>query len=92
MLTRQEVADRLKVSVRAVDRLRASGKLPAVRVGGCVRFTEKSLDDYIEDATDRQTAPLRPAIKIRDYVGEIIAASEAKRRERETKRALKAAK
>ena len=38
LMTRQEVADLLKVSVRSVDRLRENGALPAVMVLTNVRF------------------------------------------------------
>ncbi len=38
LLTRAEVAEMLSISLRSVDRLRAHGYLPAVRVLTSVRF------------------------------------------------------
>jgi excisionase family DNA binding protein len=44
LLRATEVADLLAISTRGVWRLRQSGRLPGVRVGGCVRFR---LDDVL---------------------------------------------
>ena len=46
-LTRKEVAESLRVSVRTVDRMIASGQLPVRRVLGGVRFLRSDLEDYL---------------------------------------------
>ena len=38
LLTKKEVAEMYSVSQRTIDRLAARGKLPRVKIGGCVRF------------------------------------------------------
>jgi excisionase family DNA binding protein len=47
MLTRAEVAQLLSVSLRTVDRLRAQGILPAVKVFTSVRFREEDVKGFI---------------------------------------------
>jgi excisionase family DNA binding protein len=44
LMTRREVADLLKVSVRSVDRLRQSGALAAVMVLSNVRFRVEDVE------------------------------------------------
>ena len=46
-LTRKEVAEHLRVSVRTVDRMIASGQLPVRRVLGGVRFLRSDIEDYL---------------------------------------------
>jgi excisionase family DNA binding protein len=41
LLTPRDVADRLRLSLRAVRRLIASGELPVLRLGRAVRVTEE---------------------------------------------------
>jgi excisionase family DNA binding protein len=48
LLTRAEVAELLAVSVRSVDRLRAEGLLPAVKVLTSVRFREDVVRGFIQ--------------------------------------------
>ena len=43
MLTKDDVAERLRWSLKTIDRRIASGALPVHRIGSCVRI---SLDDY----------------------------------------------
>ena len=50
-LTRKEVAEHLRVSVRTVDRMIASGQLPVRRVLGGVRFLRSDLEDYLKRET-----------------------------------------
>ncbi|MFN8223397.1 MAG: excisionase family DNA-binding protein [Gaiellales bacterium] len=50
LLTRTEVAERLKISVRTVDRLLARGELRAIRVGSRRRVTIAELDRYVRAA------------------------------------------
>jgi excisionase family DNA binding protein len=47
MMDMREVATRLSVSIRTVERLIASGELRAVRVRRSVRVTPEALDAYI---------------------------------------------
>lgn len=43
MLTKDDVAERLRLSVKSIERFIASGALPVHRIGKCVRI---SADDY----------------------------------------------
>ena len=72
-------ADALGVSTRTLDRLRMSGELESVLVGGQVRLLECSLEDYIE----RQRVGQPPGAQEDDFPIPVLVA--AKRRE--TKRA-----
>jgi excisionase family DNA binding protein len=47
LLTRQEAAERLRISVRTLDTLRAAGELRAVKVKRRVRFHPDALDAYV---------------------------------------------
>lgn len=47
LLTRQEAADRLRVSTRTLDDLEASGRLQAVRIGRRVLYHPETLDAFI---------------------------------------------
>ncbi len=48
LLLKSEVAELLGVSMRTVDRLRASGQLPAVRVRGSPRFLPADVAAYVQ--------------------------------------------
>ena len=54
-LTRKEVAEHLRISVRTVDRMIASGQLPVRRVLGGVRFLRSDLQDYLKRETQHFT-------------------------------------
>jgi excisionase family DNA binding protein len=47
LLTRDEAADRLRISTRTLDDLEASGRLQAVRIGRRVLYHPDTLDAYI---------------------------------------------
>ena len=47
LLTREEAAERLQVSVRTLDTLRAAGEIRAVKVKRRVRFHPDAVDAYI---------------------------------------------
>lgn len=47
LLTLQEVADRLRVSTRTVQRLMASGQLRFVKIGSRTLFTAKEVEAYL---------------------------------------------
>jgi excisionase family DNA binding protein len=42
-LTRGDVAERLQVSIKTIDRWIKSGELPAAKLGGLVRISERDL-------------------------------------------------
>jgi excisionase family DNA binding protein len=47
LLTKEEVADELAITVRMVERLVALGELPHVKVGSLIRVHRDDLNDYI---------------------------------------------
>ncbi len=54
-LTPKEVAAELKVSVRSIHRLVERGELPAFRVGGLIRISQRAFNAWVVDreaATD----------------------------------------
>ena len=51
LLTREEAADRLRISTRTLDDLEASGRLQAVRIGRRVLYHPDMLDAYIRSCT-----------------------------------------
>lgn len=57
LMTRQEVAEYLGVSLTTVQNLYLSGRLAHIRVGKSVRISAAALVDYLEG---RAPAPRRP--------------------------------
>lgn len=59
-LTPKEVAAELKVSVRSIHRLIERGELPAFRVGGLIRISQRAFNAWVVDReqsiTDWQAA------------------------------------
>lgn len=51
LLTKSEAADRLRVSVRSLDRLRSVGAIRTVRVRGSVRIAEAEIEKFITKHT-----------------------------------------
>jgi excisionase family DNA binding protein len=49
LLTKDEVARMLRISLRTLDRLRLLGFLPCVRIRGCVRFTEEDVQKCVDE-------------------------------------------
>ena len=47
LLTREEAAERLRISVRTLDDLEASGRLQAIRIGRRVLYHPETLDAFI---------------------------------------------
>jgi acetyl-CoA/propionyl-CoA carboxylase, biotin carboxylase, biotin carboxyl carrier protein len=78
VLTPREVAERLGVTVRTVQRWVTGGRLPATRVGGRMRVTRASLAAFLDSGIDAQhSAPRLRSLMIANR-GEIamrIAAS-----------------
>jgi len=50
LLTREEMAERLHVSLSTLDRLVVAGELVARKIGRQVRFTEADYASYLEKA------------------------------------------
>jgi excisionase family DNA binding protein len=51
LLTREEVARQLNISLRTVDRVRRRGLLPAVQIGKAVRFDPRVVAQFITQST-----------------------------------------
>jgi excisionase family DNA binding protein len=51
LLTKREAADRLRVSVRSLDRLRSMGQIGTVKVRNSVRITESEIERFINKNT-----------------------------------------
>jgi excisionase family DNA binding protein len=54
MLTKLEVAKLLRCSPRTVDRLRARGRLQAVKPGGKALFRPEDVDRLLARSTERK--------------------------------------
>lgn len=50
LLTKQETADRLRVTARTLERWAASGDLTPVRLGRSVRYRTADIEEFIERA------------------------------------------
>ena len=48
LFTKKEVATKLNVSVRTIDRLILSGQIKAYKLGRSVRIAQEQLDEFIE--------------------------------------------
>ncbi len=48
LMTKQEVADYLQVSIRTVERLIKAGKLTAYKIQTNIRFKKADVEDYLE--------------------------------------------
>jgi len=47
LLTKNEAAERLRISVRSLDRLRSQGEIRTVQVRGAVRITDAEVERFI---------------------------------------------
>ena len=56
LLTLDQVADRLQVSRRTVERLVAAGRIRIVRIGRAIRVTERELEAYVAAQRGRALA------------------------------------
>jgi len=75
LYTKAEVAERLAVSEKTVDRMIAAGQLPVYRINKCcTRISEPDLQEYLDSrrrkvAALRQTRPVGPKeLRTRRYV------------------------
>lgn len=57
LITIPDVADRLAVSKRTVERLVAAGEIAVVRLGGSIRFLPADIDELVRR---RRTGGTRP--------------------------------
>jgi len=67
LMTREELAEYLNVSVDQVDRYRKNGVIPSVKIGSLIRFRPEHIAAYLA-ANEEQHAP---------QTGEIAAANAA---------------
>ncbi len=58
MMSKADVADRLRISVRKVSDLAQSGRLPIIRVGGSVRFREEDVLRLLTDNHEQKARVL----------------------------------
>ena len=58
LITKGEVAERLSVSVRTIERLVSTGRLPQVYVEHSARFRVKDLEAYVNSLTETQSGPV----------------------------------
>jgi hypothetical protein len=56
LLTKKEAADRLRISVRSLDRLRSAGQIGTVKVLNSVRITEVEIARFINKHTAKTVA------------------------------------
>lgn len=56
LYTEKEAGERMTVSDRTVRRLRTSGQLGFVMVGGCIRYSEKEIARYLRSRERRARA------------------------------------
>lgn len=52
--TKRQVAERLQVSVRTVERLVRAGELTPCQIGRAVRFSERQIEAYLRAHTERR--------------------------------------
>ncbi|MFW5895703.1 MAG: helix-turn-helix domain-containing protein [archaeon] len=57
LFTKKEVATKLNVSVRTIDRLILSGQIKAYKLGRSVRIDQEQLDEYLQESV---FDPLKP--------------------------------
>ena len=58
LITKGEVAERLSVSVRTIERLVATGRLPQVYVERSARFRVKDLEAYVNSLMESQSGAI----------------------------------
>ena len=61
ILTKSEVAEKLKICVRTIDNLRKSEGLPFAIIGRSIRFMEAAIDDWLQRQQDQ---PVVEAVNI----------------------------
>jgi len=56
LLTIKQVAEKLNVSIRTIERMQQNGEIAFVKIGKCVRMREEYLENWIDKRTVK---PLR---------------------------------
>jgi excisionase family DNA binding protein len=51
LLNKREAADRLRVSIRTLDRLRAEGRIRAIKVRSAVRIADSEIQRFLSAQT-----------------------------------------
>ena len=64
LMSKADVAKRLAMSIRKVQGIVASGRLPIVRIDGCVRFREEDVQRFVEKCRERivEVVPARDLV------------------------------
>jgi excisionase family DNA binding protein len=52
LLTAQEVADLLSIKKTTVYQLKARKEIPFVKIGGCIRFEQSQIENWIKTKGD----------------------------------------
>ncbi len=52
MVTKKEAADYLRISTVTLDRLRKQNLIPAIRVGGRLKFRRSDLEAFVKHHTE----------------------------------------
>lgn len=53
LLTKEQLAKRLHLSVRSIERLVSSGELRALKIGRAIRFDPRDVEAYLDGLRDR---------------------------------------
>jgi excisionase family DNA binding protein len=51
LVTREEAAAMLAVSVQLIDKLRYNGQLPYISIGRCIRFRRSTIEAMLQEVT-----------------------------------------
>lgn len=72
LLTAQEVAGMLRLSISSVYRLIAAGAFPRIRIGGAARFSRRDIAGYIARAGQRTLAEDQHGADVGSEASELI--------------------
>ena len=64
LVTKAEAAERLGVSVRTIERLVATGRLPQVHVERLARFRVSDLEAYVNSLAENRPTPTQGTIMV----------------------------
>ena len=56
LITRQEVAQRINVGLRTIDKMVKHNAIPFIKVGRLVRFCPDRLDNWVQDKYNNKPA------------------------------------
>lgn len=60
LMSKAEVSSRLDISQRKIETLAASGRLPVVRIDGCLRFREEDVLQFLKDSNQEPLVTVIP--------------------------------